>query len=128
MDDNVSTIMEQQRISTTSVRTNDDILDLRRKPRLNEQIIQRILWMCGVLSIFTTIGIIVVLGTESFKFFADERVSLWAFLTSTEWSPQIGKFGILPLLLSTLLTSFVAMLVALPLGLVFECQVPISKY
>ena len=125
MDDTVSTTMEQ-RVTTNITSTTSDVLDLRRKPRLNEQIIQRLLWMCGVLSMFTTIGIIVVLGTESFKFFSDKQVSLWAFLTSTEWSPQIGKFGIWPLLTATLLTSFVAMLVALPLGLM--AAIYLSEY
>lgn len=44
-------------------------------------------------------------------------VSLFEFFTGTEWQPHISKFGILPLLNSTLFTSFVAMLIAIPLGL-----------
>ncbi len=49
-------------------------------------------------------------------FFANE-VTLWQFVSGTKWNPQIGQFGIWPLLNATLLTSSVAMLVALPLGL-----------
>lgn len=44
-------------------------------------------------------------------------VNLLEFFTGTEWQPHISKFGILPLLNSTLFTSFVAMLIAIPLGL-----------
>lgn len=51
------------------------------------------------------------------EIFIGKRVSLLEFFTGTEWVPQIGKFGIWPLLNATLMTSFIAMLVALPLGL-----------
>jgi phosphate transport system permease protein len=47
----------------------------------------------------------------------DYAIVIWDFLTGLEWQPMIGKFGILPLLNSTLMTSFIAMLVAAPLGL-----------
>jgi phosphate transport system permease protein len=49
--------------------------------------------------------------------FSANRVPLKEFFTRTEWNPQIGKFGILPLVTATLMTSIIAMLVALPLGL-----------
>jgi phosphate transport system permease protein len=49
--------------------------------------------------------------------YLSNRVSLLEFFTGTRWSPQIGRFGIWPLVTSTLLTSAVAMLVALPIGL-----------
>ncbi|RME06697.1 MAG: phosphate ABC transporter permease subunit PstC [Anaerolineae bacterium] len=54
------------------------------------------------------------------------RVSLVEFFTKTEWNPQIGKFGILPLLNATLMTSAIAMLVALPLGL--SIAIYLSEY
>ncbi len=88
---------------------------LRKKPRPAEAILQAILWFCAAVSIFTTLGIVLVLGTESFTFFRD--VSLIEFFTGTEWQPSIGKFGILPLFTATLTTSLIAMVVALPLGL-----------
>jgi phosphate transport system permease protein len=48
---------------------------------------------------------------------AADRVNLVEFFTGTEWQPQLGKFGVLPLVNATLMTTAVAMLVALPLGL-----------
>lgn len=47
---------------------------------------------------------------------ADE-VEFFEFLTETEWTPQNGKFGILPLVVSTVLITLVALTVAIPLGL-----------
>ena len=49
--------------------------------------------------------------------FVSNRVSLVEFFTGTKWNPQIGQFGIWPLVTATLMTSVIAMLVALPLGL-----------
>ncbi len=93
------------------------IVQLQRRPRIGETIIQVVLFFCGFVSIFTTIGIVYVLFQESLSFFADPEVSLSEFFTKTVWQPQIGEFGILPLVNATLLTSFIAMLVALPLGI-----------
>jgi phosphate transport system permease protein len=177
---------------------------LRKKPRLGEGIIQTFLFLAGVISILTTIGIVYVLGTESINFFTNlsweetnkevaasvsfsdtnikvseggrsikegqlirlgkseeymsvvavdgqllsvargaegtvadehragldiffaEKVTLREFLTGTKWNPQIGQFGIWSLLNSTLMTSAVAMLVALPLGL--SVAIYLSEY
>lgn len=104
----------------------DTPLNLRKKSRPGENIIQGFLLFCGVLSMFTTIGIVFVLGNESLHFFTHDSVKLSEFLTGTVWSPQIGKFGILPLLLATLVTSFIAMVVALPLGL--AAAIYLSEY
>jgi phosphate transport system permease protein len=49
--------------------------------------------------------------------FLSNRVSLFEFFSGTKWNPQIGQFGIWPLVTATLMTSTIAMLVALPLGL-----------
>lgn len=168
-------------------------LDLSRRPRISEGLIQGFLFLCGAISILTTVGIVIVLGNESLNFFtrfvwentnkplartigaddrrievgaggsglhedaviridqelmqivsidrttfevergsrnsepaphvegsllfAGSRVSLVEFFSNTRWNPQIGQFGILPLLNATLMTSAIAMLVALPLGL-----------
>jgi phosphate transport system permease protein len=92
-------------------------IDLRRKPRLGESIIQTVLFLCGAISIFTTAGIVYVLFQEAWLFFGLPEVSLVEFFTNTTWAPQINEFGILPLLNATLLTSLIAMLVAGPLGL-----------
>jgi len=92
-------------------------IDLRRKPRIGESFIQLLLFLSGFISIFTTLGIVWVLGQESLKFFADPKVNIGEFLTTTVWQPQIDAFGILPLVNATLMVSFIAMLVAIPLGL-----------
>jgi phosphate transport system permease protein len=92
-------------------------LNLRRRPRPGETIIQAILFACGALSVFTTIGIVLVLLREALSFFALPDVTVAGFFTTTKWQPSIGEYGILPLLTATLMTSLGAMLVALPLGL-----------
>ncbi|MDP9316084.1 MAG: phosphate ABC transporter permease subunit PstC [Chloroflexota bacterium] len=90
---------------------------LAKRPRRGERVIHGILFLCGLVSILTTVGIVLVLGNEALLFFRDERVNLLGFVSGTVWQPQIGEFGILPLLNATLLTSLIALLVALPLGL-----------
>lgn len=167
--------------------------NLRKKRRLGEILIQGFLFISGALSIFTTIGIVYILTTESLSFFTrplwentnrrlvadispaattfeistsgkpifpeqtvrignelmdvlsiegamitvergfqgsaieahradldlfrSNRVTIWETLTKTRWEPQLGNFGLWPLILATLMTSFIGMLVALPLGL-----------
>ncbi len=60
------------------------------------------------------------------EIFTGDRVSLLEFFTHTEWNPQIGDFGIIPLVNATIMTSFAAMLVALPLGL--SVAIYLSEY
>jgi phosphate transport system permease protein len=175
---------------TTKTITSDD---LRKRPRLGESAIKAFLFACGVLSIFTTVGIVYILLAESVAFFnrtqwertnravaadvtpldrtieieatggvlnpgdvirlndeiilieaidgltlAVERgyrdtavaahaagfviqrandVDLIKTVTSTRWIPQLGHFGLWPLVLATLMTSIIAMFIALPIGL-----------
>jgi phosphate transport system permease protein len=177
-------------------------IDLRRRPRITGSLIQGFLFLCGTISILTTIGIAYELSKESLNFFTrqlwedtnrqlaidasaqetvlsvtkggkalrpeqvlrvgDEamrilsidgetltaerglqgtqavahsagndlflssRVSLIEFFTKTKWTPQIGEFGIWPLVNATLMTSATAMVVALPLGL--SVAVYLSEY
>jgi phosphate transport system permease protein len=172
---------------------SEDKVDLRKRQRWGENIIQTLLFISAAISILTTIGIIYVLGKESIKFFASQmweetnkpivysidagektirvgdtggdiedgaiirinqevmliksingnvllvergydgteavaheagsnifqgvRVSLIEFFTNTKWIPQIGEFGILPLINATLTVAMIAMVVALPIGL-----------
>lgn len=81
-------------------------------------IIERLLFICGIFSILVTLGIIFVLFFESAGFF--KKVSLSEFLTSTQWTPLFAtkKYGILPLLCGTFLTTLIAVGVALPVGLI----------
>ena len=91
--------------------------NLRRKVRWGETIIQGLLFFSGFFSIFTTVGIVYELGKEALLFFQMPEVNLLATLTTTEWKPHIGKFGIWPLLNATLMTTLIAMLIAIPLGM-----------
>lgn len=90
---------------------------LKKKPHPGETIAYMLLRFCGIVSVFTTIGIIFELGKEALLFFQMPEVTPLDFLTGTTWQPALGKFGILPLLTSTLITTLVAMMIALPLGL-----------
>lgn len=89
----------------------------RGRRRWGERGIAGLLFLCGAVSILTTVGIVVVLVTESAGFF--RRVPIGEFLTGTRWSPLFAEqhFGILPLLNGTLLIAAGAMAVALPVGL-----------
>ena len=88
-----------------------------RKSRTGEKFIETALLACGILSIFTTVGIIGVLLFETIGFF--KEVSVIEFFTDTEWTPLFVKkhFGVLPLVAGTALTSAIAILVAGPLGI-----------
>src|SRR4030042_3427511 len=74
--------------------------------------------LCSLLSVFTTVGIILVLASETIAFFRE--VSVFEFLTDTQWTPLFVKkhFGILPLLAGTFLTTVIALAVAIPVGLI----------
>ena len=91
--------------------------DLRKKSRIGEDVIQFLLFIAGILSIFTTIAIVYELGKEAWLFFGNPDVTFAKFFGTTEWSPGIGKFGIWPLVTSTMITSLIAMIISLPLGL-----------
>jgi phosphate transport system permease protein len=85
-----------------------------------------VLLACALVSVVTTVGIIAVLAVESFDFF---RVApLTEFLFGTEWTPLFAdkRFGVLPLVVGTLLVSAIAMAVALPMGLL--SAVYLSEY
>jgi phosphate transport system permease protein len=89
-----------------------------RKPRaIVEFFIERSLFLCAAGSILVTVGIIAVLLFETMEFLRE--VSLLEFLTGTEWTPLFANrhFGVLPLVSGTLLASLIAMVIALPAGL-----------
>lgn len=103
-----------------------EFMDLSSQPRLHESIIKGFLIFSGIISILTTFGIVIFLGQEALRFFTDPQVSLLKFFTGTVWQPQIFKFGILPLLSATVMSSIIAMLVAIPLGL--SVAIYLSEY
>jgi len=84
-----------------------------------ERLIAGVLFLCGLVSVLTTVGIVVVLVRESVGFF--QEVPILEFLTGTEWSPLFAgdqkSFGILPLVNGTLLVAAGSALIALPVGL-----------
>lgn len=100
-----------------SARDDSNNTNLKSQPRIHETIIKGFLIFSGVFSILTTIGIVVFLGQEALRFFTDPQVSLLEFFTGTVWQPQIFRFGILPLLSATIMSSLIAMCVAIPIGL-----------
>jgi phosphate transport system permease protein len=85
--------------------------------RIIEFFIERALFLCAVGSVLITAGIIAVLVFETAAFLAE--VSIVEFLTGTEWTPLFSEkhFGVLPLVAGTALVSIIAMVVALPAGL-----------
>lgn len=89
----------------------------RRAIRVREWIIETLLFLAATSSVLVTLGIVFVLLYESFVFF--EHVSLVDFLTDTFWTPLFAdpRYGILPLVTGTLLSTVVALAVAGPLGL-----------
>lgn len=90
-----------------------------------ERVIRGFMVLCSLVAILTTMGIILSLLFESFRFFS--KVPFTEFLFGLEWSPQTamradqvgssGAFGAVPLFGGTLLISFIAMMVAVPIGL-----------
>jgi phosphate transport system permease protein len=91
-------------------------LKQRRTRVLRERAIESILFLAALVSVFTTVGIVYVLVKESVVFFS--HVSLWDFLTDTQWTPLFddAHFGIMVLLSGTLTSSMVALSIAIPLG------------
>mgnify|MGYP001765071027 FL=1 len=86
------------------------------KRHLKEKIIELLLFFAAVFSVLITFAIIYMLVKESYIFF--QHVSLKEFLTDTQWTPLFddAHYGILPLVSGTLVSSVVALMVALPLG------------
>ncbi len=89
----------------------------RRVMRMNEKLVEFLLFLCAASSVLITAAIVGVLVYQSYGFF--RHVPIVEFLTDTMWTPLFSepRYGILPLLCGTLLTTVVAMCVAGPLGL-----------
>ena len=90
-----------------------------------ESAVRAVLFLCSLLAVLTTLAILLSVLTEALRFFA--KVPVTEFLFSTSWSPQMairadqvgaeGSFGAIPLFAGTLLISLMAMLIAVPIGL-----------
>jgi phosphate transport system permease protein len=88
-----------------------------RRRSAAETAIELALFGAAAVSVFTTVGIILVLIFETSAFFAE--VSPIEYFTGTVWSASIQpyRFGVLPLVVSTLMVAFIALIIAVPLGL-----------
>ena len=84
---------------------------------IKEKMIEGVMMLCSFVTILTTISIIIILAVDTFKFFGE--VSVIEFFTDTQWTPLFSDkhFGILPLLTGTLLTTCIAIVFAVPVGL-----------
>jgi phosphate transport system permease protein len=88
----------------------------RRSRVLRERLIELVLFLAALVSVFTTVGIVYILVKESVLFFGE--VPITKFLTDTQWTPLFddAHFGIMVLLSGTLTSSAVALAIAIPLG------------
>ena len=112
----MNSIPQAHRIYAVTENFVSDRLARRHLRHVKERVIEFTLFLAAFVSVATTVGIVVILLKESFVFF--QQVSLWDFLTDTQWTPLFADahYGILPLLSGTLVSSAVALLVAIPLG------------
>ncbi len=96
---------------------------MAKRRKLFERVVEGLLVLCGSISIFTTLGIIAVLGVESVLFF--RQVSLYQLLLDSQWTPLFLEkhFGIWPLLAGTVLTSAIALALSVPAGLIIAIYV-----
>lgn len=94
------------------------VFESKNKTReFKEKLIKIALMTAATISILTTFGILFSILFEAISFF--EMRSFWYFLTGTEWSPGVigSKFGAVPIFAGTLMITFIAMVVAVPIGL-----------
>lgn len=89
----------------------------QQRSRVGEKLVFVLLFAAALVSVATTIGIVVSLFVPAAEFFSE--ISVWEFLTGTVWTPTFAnpEFGVLPLIVGTLLATVIASIVALPLGL-----------
>lgn len=107
--------------TNTTIESNEALLERvarrRRRQHTEQMLVSWLLRAAAMVSIFTTVGIVIILVMQSVGFFAE--VSVWEFLTGTEWAPLFSpqKFGVLSLVSGTLLVAVIAGIVSLTLGL-----------
>ena len=89
-----------------------------------ETIFRTLLILCSIIAIFTTIGIVLSVLWESLIFFRE--IPFFEFLFGTHWNPSTNSFGAIPIFAGTLLISLIAMLIAVPIGLM--SAVYLSEY
>jgi len=105
-----------QQIGASAPGVVSDRLRRHAGRHIKERIVEGVLLLAALFSVFVTVGIVWVLISESFLFFT--HVSVWDFLTDTQWTPLFddAHYGIMVLLSGTVVSSLVALAVAIPLG------------
>ncbi|MFC4356137.1 phosphate ABC transporter permease subunit PstC [Chryseomicrobium palamuruense] len=116
--------MAEQRPSVQEMIAN---AGTKRNRKTLEKTIPVVLFIIAAISVLTTLGIVFTLIVETFIFFTE--VPFFSFLFGTEWLPfsnTEARFGILPLIVGTLKVTFIAVIVAVPLGL--SAAIYLSEY
>jgi len=105
-----------------TIQNNQRLFRIPANRRIKEKFISLILFFCGFFSILVTIGIIISLFSETIGFFLRPEVSILNFFTGTTWRPlsrpmSPDNFGVLPLLVGTMMVAIISAAIAVPLGL-----------
>jgi len=91
----------------------------RKNRRFIEHLVRYVLIGCSLVTVGTTIGIIAILLFEAWAFFSE--VAVTEFLFGTTWTPlfegEQQQFGVIPLVMGTLMTTIVSAFISIPLGL-----------
>ena len=113
-------------MQSANYKSDDRSLDKSASDDIQEKIAEVLLFSCGLVSVLTTFGIIVIIFQVTWEFF--QKVPFTKFFFDTQWTPLFAEqhFGIWPLINGTLLTTAIAMLVAIPLGL--SSAIYLSEY
>ena len=112
----MSSVANTQPLNTLVDQTISARLAKKKTRHIRERVIEGVLFLAASVSVAITVGIVVILVTESYQFF--QHISLVDFLTDNQWTPLFddAHYGILVLLSGTVVSSFVALAVAIPLG------------
>ncbi len=112
----MSAIAPTQRLDVLADQTVSARLAKKGTRHVRERLIEGVLFLSASVSVAVTVGIVLVLVSESYQFF--QHVPLVDFLTDNQWTPLFddAHYGIMVLLSGTLVSSFVALAVAIPLG------------
>jgi len=118
--------MQNTNYGEQSNQEHDRALHKSASDDIQEKIVEVVLFCCGLVSVLTTAGIIAIIFQVTWEFF--QKVPITKFLFDTQWTPLFSEqhFGIWPLINGTLLTTVIAMLVAIPLGL--SSAIYLSEY
>jgi phosphate transport system permease protein len=105
-------------VNTVTVRGEGAKPSLRTvNPHYGEKVIKFVLFLTAAISVAVTSAIVISLITPTFGFF--QEISIREFLTGTLWAPAFAtpSFGVLPIVVGTLMVVFFALIVAIPIGL-----------